>query len=220
MTKSTYQREKLSSASCTPIDEWYSDEMGGLESKRDIEDGLKQFYKLTGVQPYVVVTNDLSIDEQYISDKYDEMFEKDSGHALLYILIDGEGYDWEEYSACFEIGDAAKAVFDAEAQEIFWDYLDMNWSNNSLNNAEFIGNTFASTADRMMSVTPNQWTKVIVAAVILVALLVAFLWWKRAKATKAAENAHTERVLNADLNKLGNDSSDLDTLASKYDDMS
>ena len=92
--------EKLSPDMCEPLETCVSDEIGLLtaEDAAQIEDAIDAFYKKTGVQPYLMVTDGVNGDinpdydtaNAYLTDAYIELFGSDEGHLLFLICLDGD----------------------------------------------------------------------------------------------------------------------------------
>ena len=54
ITKSTHEREKLSSADCKMIDTWYIDDIDWIHNEKTLVNGLKDFYSKTGGTAVIV----------------------------------------------------------------------------------------------------------------------------------------------------------------------
>lgn len=216
--RSTVQRQPLPASASTSINQWFSDDWGWLGSGKTTVDGLRYFQQKTGVQVYVVVTDDLagrSI-ERYADDVYNEVFGTDEGHAVFVwyeghsaYSDDGDGY----YRTWLQVGTAAGAVLDDEAVEIVLDFFDQCYATDSYNEDEVMGNTFRYAADRMMTVTKSPVGTTIVAVLVLatavVVLVIVKAIFKRSK-EKAEER---QRILNTPLESAATEDK---TLEDKY----
>ena len=61
ITKSTIEREKLAGQYVDVVDDWYDDSsMNWISSGYTLENGLRDFYNETGVQPYLVITDEVN----------------------------------------------------------------------------------------------------------------------------------------------------------------
>ena len=130
ITRSTIEREKLDGQYVTLSSAWYDDSaMGWISSPAVLEDGLMDFYNATGVQPYLVITDQINGDYsptgdevwEYANQVYDQMF-SDEGHLVFVFQCQDGGTDYM-MAAC--TGAQAKVVLDdAEALEILYDYVD------------------------------------------------------------------------------------------------
>lgn len=222
ITKSTIQREKLPAEYVSETDYFYDNmEDPWVNSPQKLEQGLKQFYKETGVQPYLYLTDTIDgssapTDEQmaaFAEQLYDSTF-KDEGH-LLVIFQEYHG-DGRYFVYCLA-GKQAKGVFDNEAREILFDYIDAYYYSD-LNTEEFFSTAFTKTAERMMAVT-KETNPVIIIAILMSAVavaVIAFKWWKARKKQKNIEAEHMERVLKTDLNEIKTDST-IQDLENKYE---
>lgn len=217
---STVERQPLPAGSVNETG-YYTDECGWISSESRLTDGLKTFYRLTGVQPYVYIASEVngsvrpSIDEiqSYSETLYDQLF-TDEAHFLLVFCDDGAG----GYRCGYTVGSAAKTVMDQEAVGILNDYLD-RYYNSDVGDEEFFSLSFEKTAERIMTVTKSPWPTVLIvvavtAGVVLVVVL-AFSWWKKAKAQKNLEDQRTAEILNTPLEKFGDDAAE--ELAKKYE---
>ena len=218
ITRSTIEREALPSGSVNET-EYYTDDAGWIKNKTELTDGLRHFYKKTGVQPYVYITEQINGSntasskevETFANNLYDELF-TDEAHLLLVFY---EGMP-SQYTTRYVTGTQAKQVIDDEAGDILLDYIDRNYYGD-YNDSQLFGESFRSAADRIMDVTRSPWIPVfIVAGVILLAALL-FLWWKKKQEQKNIEAKRTEDMLKTPLDRFGK-SSEADDLAKKYDD--
>ncbi|MDE1548893.1 hypothetical protein [Jeotgalibaca caeni] len=219
ITPSTVEREPLPAGSVNETS-YYTDELGWVENESVMNDGLRHFYKQTGVQPHVYITGEINGSrtasmqevEAFANSLYDDLF-TDEAHLLLLFY---EGVP-SQYITYYVTGTQAKQVIDAEAANILLDYIDRNYYDSSLNTSEFFSESFRQAADRIMEVTTSPWIPVflVIGAVVLIALL--FFWWKKRKDQQALEAKQTEEMLNKPLHTFGKQS-DADDLAKKYSD--
>ena len=215
VAQSTIEREKLASNLCTPIDTWYQDDWGDWldsASSSQIDSMVKQmksFYKETGVQPFVWVIGEEGRDitdksiEKACEKKYDELF-PDSGHLLLAIseYPNGSG----DYISEAFAGANAMTVMDTEARGIMLDYLNMYYADESISEAQMFGNTFESTAARIMKAhrTTKQMGIMAVIVLLIVAMVVVFIWSRIRKKKLEVEKQKEENAqqqFNANLEK-------------------
>ena len=183
---STVQREALPAGSVQETG-YYTDDGGWISSPSTLEAGMRQFFEETGVQPYLyILPNGASSSTQelgqYAQQLYGQLFQ-DEGHFILVFCDNNAG----SYSCGYWIGAQAESVLDSEAITILSQYLDRYYYDTSLSEEELFSETFASTADRIMEVTPSPVVPVAVCiAVIVVVGGVVFVVRYRAKA-KAEE---------------------------------
>ncbi len=214
--KSTVVREKLP-ASAVQETAYYTDEDGDwIHNPSKLERGLKSFYKETGVQPYVYILKNGSVDSVDVlasnaEGLYKQLF-NDNAHFLLIFCDDGNG----SYNCGYHIGSQAKAIMDDEAIGILSDYLDQYYNDYSISEEEIFSNTFEDTGKRIMTVTKSPAVPIsICVAVVAVALILAWVFKKRTEA-KEKERQQMEDILNTPLEKYG-DGDDAENLAKKYE---
>ncbi len=214
--KSTVEREKLP-ASAVQETGYYTDEDGAwIHNPSKLERGLREFYKETGVQPYVYILPNgttASGDELFsrAESLYGQLF-RDNGHFLLVFCDDGNG----SYNCGYYYGSQARTVMDDEAISILAAYLNKYYNDYSISEEEIFSNAFEETGARIMTVTKSPVVPIaICVAVVAVALILAWVFKKRAEA-KAREQQQMEDILNTPLEKYGD--SDAEELAKKYED--
>lgn len=206
--KSTIGREKLDAGYVkAESNTWYSDEkhLAITVPVREAEmmKSMQYFYEMTGVQPYLYISNNLdgnynplTADFQEFGEKlYDELFGlEDGGHVILicvqsasksnqYFTIDAEWY----------VGKDAATILDTEAHDIFFDYMslyfDQYYYDGSIRYYEDVfGKTFNDSADRIMHVTKvyedwsaGVWISIVGGVIILVIILVSAFGKSRKK---------------------------------------
>ncbi len=217
-TRSTNERRPLGPGAVIETG-YYTDKAGWIESERTLLKGLGEFYKITGVQPYVYITALIEGSmptagqlKSHADRLYRELF-SDEGHMLLVFLPSGSGYMADIVS-----GTQAATVIDAEAENILLDYLDYNFSSDSYTNSEVLSNAFASAARRMMNVTYSPWIAFFVFGAI--AAIVIILYVRRRKkeleAQEVIEADRTKAMLKVPLEKFGD--LEAEELAKKYED--
>lgn len=219
ITRSTITREKLDGQYVNLSRDWYDDSsMGWIRSGSRLESGLKDFYNETGVQPYLVIVNDIDGDVApsgeevwaYANRIYDEKFD-DEGHMVFVFQCQDNSSDYM-MAAC--TGVQAKVVLDEEeALEILYDYIDYYFYSD-LDEDEMFAQAFSDAAARIM--TKQRPTGQVVAVVVgvvatgVIILLIIKALHKRAK-EKAEE---TEKILNTPVSKFGDP--ELEELKNKY----
>lgn len=218
ITASTVTREPLP-ASAVSETEYYTDEIGITGSKTDLENGMRYFFKKTGVQPYLYLTD--SVDgttspsdsqlESFANTLYDDLF-VDEGHLLMLLQDSGT-----RYRIWIVTGTQAKQVADNEALNILVDYIDRYYYDNSKDAAQSLGMAFEKTADRMMTKTIRPLTVFIVSfAGVFVIAIVAFVIVKIINEKKRRDE-QTERMLNMDLSQSAEpENPDIVDLEKKY----
>ncbi len=217
ISASTIERESLP-ANAVNQTEYYYDGLGWIDSKSTLESGLYNFWKATGVQPYIYITDNIGDDydiatadiETYANDLYDELF-TDEAHLLLVWAENDEGY--VNYLLT---GVQAKGVIDDEAVDIILDYLDMYYYSD-LADETFFSKSFDMAAERIMAGPATSiWVYIsITVAVVAVVGGVIYLVQFRAR-KKKEEDERLKDILDADLGTYDQKSSTLSDLENKY----
>lgn len=217
ITKSTVEREPLDKQYVVTTD-WYTDELGWIQSSSVLESGMKQFFHETGVQPYLYLTDMVngtthpssSDMESYANYLYDELIE-DEGHILLLFYEYNSSSNYKSQYVC---GAMAKTVMDQEACDILLDYIDHYYFSDMSEDMMF-STAFEKAGERIMTVTKSPVPMLIVSVVVLVIVIIAFKWWKRAKVQRNLEAEQKERILNSDIGSVNTDP-ELQDLEEKY----
>lgn len=219
ITPSTIEREPLPKGSVVETG-YYTDNLNWIKNKTALTSGMRNFYKETGVQPYLYITGDIN-GEAYPSENevkdfafslYDDLF-SDEAH-LLVIFFEPPMSD--DYSTWYVAGIQAKAVIDDEAVDILFDYIDKYYYYDHLSNEEFFSKAFNDAGTRIMHVPKSPWIPVLIVAGILIIIIIAFTWWRRAAEQRKQEAEATERILNTPLDTFGD--RETEELAKKYED--
>jgi len=215
VSASTVAREPLPAGSVQETG-YYTDQLGWIVNEGELLSGMKSFYKETGIQPYLYLTETVdgsaSPSSQEIGDfsarLYDQLFADEAHFLVVYPESDG----W--YMVGYTAGAQAKSVMDDEAVGILRDYLD-RYNSSDLSDEAYFGTVFRETAERIMTVTKSPWPTVagIFGVIILAAVL--FLWWKKAKEQKAKEAQQVQELLNTPLETFGDSAAE--DLAAKYE---
>lgn len=220
--KSTKNREPLSGV--VSKTDWYEDDLGWIRNKRDLVDGLEDFYNETGIQPYVMMIpyadeywngstlNPTKADE-YLEKVYKNKF-KDEGHFIFaYFSCRNDSQSEMDGEFRYVSGFAADSIMDDEALKIFWGYFEKNYYNTSLSIEEMISDTFSSTADSIMSRATNGWDfakiAIMVGGVVGVIVVVYLITKIKAKRAKEKED-YTKEILDKPLETFSTDTSDLE----------
>ena len=221
VTKSTVQREALPASAVTET-AYYTDEAGWISNKNELTSGMKDFYKRTGVQPYLYILNDLNGSttpsttelQQFAEQEYDKLF-TDEGHFLLVFCDTGSG----SYNCGYAVGSQAKTIMDSEAVSVLADYLDRYYSSD-MEDEEFFSTAFQKTGERIMTVTKSQTPTVIIvfviAAAVVVVVFLLYRWREKARAEKRRRDKEMEDILQTPLDKFS-DEDEAENLAKKYE---
>ncbi len=202
---SSYNREKLENSSWT--NDCVTDETGWISedgSVSGLERQLREFYDMTGVQPYVYLVGyrpELRSDsekEEFAS----RFYEEEIGNTYTFAFFYFEEEDPDEVGYMYYEGGAdALSVMDAEAVEIFWRICDQEWYGTDTTE-NCIANTFNRTAERIMTktATKNDIIKIVLIIVlaIVIAVVIIIIMNKRRKQEKE-RNEETRRILETPL---------------------
>lgn len=206
VTASTVKREALPAGAVTETD-YYTDELDWIGNRTTLTSGMKNFYKKTGVQPYLYLTD--TIDgthspseaqvEQFAYETYDSLF-SDEAHLLLIFFEYGD-----TYHTWYMAGNQAKTVLDQEAMDILLDYIDKYYYDQSMTDEQMFSKSFDEAGNRIMAVTTSPWIPVLIIAGVVAILIIAFFWWRSYKKNKNLEAEQTEKILNTPLESFGKD---------------
>lgn len=216
LTASTVTREALPASAVNATDYFTDADGTWITNTSQLTQGMRSFYKETGVQPYLyILPNGTSTSTSELgeiaAEEYDKLF-TDEGHFLLVFCDDGNG----SYNCGYTVGAQAKTVMDSEAISILADYINRYYYDYSLSEEEIFANAFADTGERIMTVTTSPIVSVAEAGtIIVIALVIAFIVWKRHEKRKR-EQEQMERILNTPLESFGDQ--DIENLAEKYED--
>lgn len=210
-------REALPSSATTETD-YYTDEDGDwIRSDRKLEDGLRSFYRATGVQPYVyILPNGSSTSTSELrgiaEERYDQLF-SDEGHFLLVFCDDGDG----SFNCGYTMGSDARAVMDTEAVDLLGDNLDRYYNDRSLSEEEIFSKAFSDTADEIMKEPHDSGDTVVGAVLIIVPLAAYVVYWfvRRRREDRERQRAYQEELLRTPLEKFSDQS--IEDLAEKYE---
>lgn len=210
-------REALPSSATTETD-YYTDEDGDwIRNDRKLEDGLRSFYRATGVQPYVyILPNGSSTSTSELrgiaEERYDQLF-SDEGHFLLVFCDDGEG----SFNCGYTMGSDARAVMDADAVDLLADNLDRYYNDRSISEEEIFSKAFSDTADEIMKKPHDSGDTVVGAIVVIVPLAAYIVYWlvRRRREDRELQRAYQEELLRTPLEKFSDQS--IEDLAEKYE---
>ena len=197
---------------------YYTDELGWIINETKLIKGLKHFYKETGVQPYLYLTDNINGSyyptefeiESFAESLYDELF-TDEAH-LLFVFQEYQ----DMYMNWYITGTQAKSVIDNEAANILLDYIDRYYYDGNLSDEEFFSKSFEDAADKIMKVTISPWIAVFIVLGVVVLVIVLFIWWKKHKEQKNLEAKRREEMLKTPLDRFGD--TEAEDLMKKYND--
>ena len=217
VTKSTIERTPLPKGSVNET-AYFTDNLGWIQNKTALTNGMKNFYKETGVQPYLHLTDNINGSwvpaendvRDFAESLYDELF-TDEAHLLVIFFEPNP----DQYSVWYITGLQAKSVIDNEAADILLDFID-RYYHSDLTDEQFFSKAFDEAGKQIMTVPKSPWPPIIITLGGVTALLVGLFWWRKAKEQKNREAEDTERILKTPLDTFGD--SEAGDLAKKYQD--
>ena len=203
---STINREKIENP--IPYDNnCIKDELGYVENTSKLSKNLKNFYNKTGIQPYIYLK---SYDETLTSDSQKDNYAQnwyeqniDNEDTFLFVYYEDQDPNEIGYMA-YVNGKQVTSVMDSEAVNIFWNYIDRYWTDDSLSTVEVFTKTFNSTANTIMekSTTSNDIIKIICIIVGIVIVIGGIIYILRMKFKRDKEKAkETVEILKTPLYK-------------------
>lgn len=203
---STINREKIENP--IPYDNnCIKDELGYVENTSKLSKNLKNFYNKTGIQPYIYLK---SYDETLTSDSQKDnhaqnWYEQNIDNEDTFLFVYYEDQDPNEIGyMAYVNGKQVTSVMDSEAVNIFWNYIDRYWTDDSLSTVEVFTKTFNSTANTIMekSTTSNDIIKIICIIVGIVIVIGGIIYILRMKFKRDKEKAkETVEILKTPLDK-------------------
>jgi len=203
---STINREKIENP--IPYDNnCIKDELGYVENTSKLSKNLKNFYNKTGIQPYIYLKSyneTLTSDSQkdnYAQNWYEQNI--DNEDTFLFVYYEDQDPNEIGYMA-YVNGKQVTSVMDSEAVNIFWNYIDRYWTDDSLSTVEVFTKTFNSTANTIMekSTTSNDIIKIICIIVGIIIVIGGIIYILRMKFKRDKEKAkETVEILKTPLDK-------------------
>lgn len=203
---STINREKIENP--IPYDNnCIKDELDYVENTSKLSKNLKNFYNKTGIQPYIYLK---SYDETLTSDSQKDNYAQnwyeqniDNEDTFLFVYYEDQDPNEIGYMA-YVNGKQVTSVMDSEAVNIFWNYIDRYWTDDSLSTVEVFTKTFNSTANTIMekSTTSNDIIKIICIIVGIIIVIGGIIYILRMKFKRDKEKAkETVEILKTPLDK-------------------
>lgn len=203
---STINREKIENP--IPYDNnCIKDELGYVENTSKLSKNLKNFYNKTGIQPYIYLK---SYDETLTSDSQKDNYAQnwyeqniDNEDTFLFVYYEDQDPNEIGYMA-YVNGKQVTSVMDSEAVNIFWNYIDRYWTDDSLSTVEVFTKIFNSTANTIMekSTTSNDIIKTICIIVGIIIVIGGIIYILRMKFKRDKEKAkETVEILKTPLDK-------------------
>ena len=213
------QTEYVSSTKREPLEgvvsktDWYEDELGWISSKNVLIEGLEDFYKQTGIQPYVLLVKysedlwnnrvlDPTAADEYLEKVYDEKF-SDEGHFIFaYFQCKNDSKQEMEGEFRYLGGYSTDTIMDNEAIRILWGYFENNYYNTSLTIEEMISNTFSQTAESIIQHSEKNQSKApIIVTVVLIAILAMIIIYALVKNRSKKKKENTNHPVDIIIEK-------------------
>lgn len=213
-TASAAKREALPPGSVNETDYFAKDTF--LDDPIVIEEGLKHFYELTGVQPYVQI--ETSVDNLYISQDldisrdlvaytralYPQLFTDESHLLLVFYYNYDRDYTIYKLDFCIVIGSKAKTVIDGGAEKILSDNIESSFHDSGISEKMF-SNAFSDAGDRIMGVIPPKSDITVFIIPGVLALLVLLVLLRNMKKKRKLKAQQDKEILNRPLEQYGAD---------------
>ena len=226
---STEVRTALSSSAVSKTS-YYTDEDGDwIHSPSKLTSGLEDFYKRTGVQPYVyILKNGSMTDIDKLTDKSKELYGKlfkDEGHFLLVFCDDGNG----SYNCGYTAGNKARQVMDDEAIGILQTNLETAYATAD-SDEEVFSDAFRETGTNIMHAADvkkngNETSNVLktigtVSGIALIGIagagIVIYIRNKKKEQDKERQEK-VDKIMNTPLEKFGDTDASVEAAAAKYE---
>jgi hypothetical protein len=217
VTASTVEREALPPGLVNETG-YYTDELREIGNGSELTSGMKNFYRKTGVQPYLYTVSNINGDfspsdaqfDQFADAVYDELFTDEAHYLMVFFQAGGNNMIWHWY------GEQAATILDAEALDIIEDYVVRYYLDESISVERAFSKAFNDAGERIMSVTRSPWIPVLIVLGVLAALVIAFLWWKAHKKQKNLEAEQAQKIFETPLETFGD--IEAEERAKKYED--
>jgi uncharacterized membrane protein len=217
ITSNSVKREPLEKGAVKET-AYYEDNLNWINNTTKLQTGLKNFYNLTGIQPFILLVDSIGNDptdeeiDAYANKYYDEHFE-DEAH-LLFIYIEDIDYSYGI------VGSRGKTIMDQEAWDILYDYSQNYW-HSDLEDEDMFAKVFTDAGERIMS-DPNAGTKMktsvikvlVIAIAVIIIISILRKWQKDRALQKQKEDENLKDILNTPLETFG--SKEMDDLIDKY----
>ncbi len=212
-------RTKLEASQCKESSEWIDDELGWISSPSKVKSAMEDFYKETGVQPYLIITDNVdgkgedlteSEVETYLDHVYESLY-SDEGHMILLFVE----YSPSEYLRYLYTGTAAESVIDSSAVEYILGLVDRYYTDSSMTDDEYFSTVFETAGKGLMqdySERTRTTRIVIIIIVIGVILIIVLLLLRRLSESRSREAEHTKEILDTPIG----DSAENEDLKKKY----
>lgn len=205
------------------------DEIDYINNEGKTGRGLKEFWKETGVQPWVYFkAYEPSLNSDEACAAWAKSYAESLGynHIFLFVYFESEaeshGNDSTPGYMYHITGPSATQVMDNEAVGLFWNYLDADWVSWDANDTDgMMIHIFDRTAKTIMRVSTTTkdivlWVVIGLVVIAVGSFTVIVITKKRNAERERAEE--TERILSASNDMLQGTESSAERLGQMYDD--
>lgn len=205
------------------------DEIDYINNEGKTGRGLKEFWKETGVQPWVYFkAYEPSLNSDEACAAWAKSYSESLGynHIFLFVYFESEaeshGNDSTPGYMYHITGPSATQVMDNEAVGLFWNYLDADWVSWDANDTDgMMIHIFDRTAKTIMRVSTTTkdivlWVVIGLVVIAVGSFTVIVITKKRNAERERAEE--TERILSASNDMLQGTESSAERLGQMYDD--
>ena len=211
--------------------DWYQDNLNWVSNKQVLINGLERFYKETGIQPYVLLlpydgaywngggSANASAMDAYLDTVYEETFTDEAHFIFAYFAAEADSKGEMEGEFRYLSGYSADTIMDSEALKIFWGYFQENYYNTRLSLESMIADTFADTAERIMSRPTNVFDTLSVmlwVVGIIVVVIGAVVLAKKAAQRRKEKEEYNKKILETPLETFGSQT-DTSEIEKKYE---
>lgn len=212
LTFKSFTGNKIAREKIQPLEAFNSDviidEVNWITNERTVLKGMEKFYQKTGVQPVLVITDNIygssrpniSDVEARCNEVYDQVMGDNEG-GILFMFCEWSSSNYNTY---YLTGASAQSVMDSDAERTLVNFADSLYVTD-LDDNEYFARVFEDTADRIMT-KPNSYTGIIIVMFLLagadIAIIVGYSSYKKKLQREREKAAETERILNTDLEDL------------------
>ncbi len=166
--ESTIERTALDSSLVTTTQTYCYDDLDWIIDSDTLLTGMNSFYSQTGVQPVLIITDNINGNyrpnndeaEEFMTAVYDNLFD-DEGHMLV-LFLEAK----EEHATWIYCGEDAATVVDEEARDILLSNIEYEYYSDKTEEQMF-ADAFADTGNQIMEVNKNYITEMFIAIFII-----------------------------------------------------
>lgn len=212
--------------------DWYQDNLNWISNKHVLIRGLEEFYKATGIQPYVVFepynsaywnadgSANADAMDAHLETVYNNTFTDEAHFIFAYFSCEVDSKKEMEGEFRYLSGYSADTIMDSEALKMFWGFFQENYYNTSLSLESMIADTFTDTATRIMSSPTNAYDAA-VAMIWVSGIVLAIFGLSKISKTVARrrreKEAYNKQILEVPLQTFGT-KIDTSKIEKKYQD--